>query len=97
MKILKAPSTIWGYKQTCVGCEAQLEVEKGDVKYQFHSGMGRENDYESWTAQCPICEREIMVPVSKIPKAIQIEIKKGKLPSPGITYADPAYGGPFDR
>jgi hypothetical protein len=96
MKILKAPDTNWGYKHTCADCEAELEVEKGDVKYQFHSGMGRENDYETWEAKCPLCEREIAVPLAKIPKAVQVEIKKG-LPSPGTTWADKNYGGPMDR
>lgn len=95
MKILKAPDTDWSHKYTC-SCEALLEIEKGDVKYQFYSGMGRETDYETWTAKCPICEKEISIPVTKIPVAVRLEIKKG-LPSPGTTWEDRNYGGPFER
>lgn len=96
MKILKAPSTVWSYKQTCVGCDAELEVEKGDVKYYSYPGDQRDPGYDTWTSKCPICDKEIIVPVSKIPKAVQVEIKKG-LPSPGTTWVDKDYGGPMDR
>lgn len=97
MKVLKAPSTVWSYKHTCIGCEAELEVEKGDVKYHNYPGDYRDPSYETWTAKCPICDKEITVPLAKIPKAVQLEIKSGKLPSPGTTYVNRDTGPLNDR
>lgn len=91
MKILKRPNTTWSFKHTCVKCEAELEVEKGDVKFHSYPGDFRDPGYETWTATCPCCTANFDIPASRIPKAVQIEIQKG-LASPGITY-----GGPFDR
>lgn len=91
MKILKRPNTQWSYKHTCVKCDAELEVEKGDVKYHSYPGDFREPGYETWSANCPCCSASIDIPVSKIPKAVQIEIQRG-LPAAGTSY-----GGPFDR
>lgn len=73
MKILKRPNTNWSYKHTCSQCDAELEVEKGDVYYAAHdAGPGPS---ESWSAYCPICTQCISIPKSDIPKAVQVEIK----------------------
>lgn len=91
MKILKKPDTNWSLRHTCTNCTAELEVEKGDVKYHSYPGDQRDPGYDTWTATCPVCSALIDVPVSKIPKAVQVEIKRG-LASSGLSY-----GGPFDR
>lgn len=88
MKVISKPDTTnWKYRHTCVKCEAVLDVEKGDVKYHNYPGDFRDPGYETWSANCPICSSSISVPVSAIPKAVQMEIKKG-LPSPGTSFAD---------
>lgn len=87
MKILKKPDTTWSYKHTCKQCAAELEVEKGDVKYTHHSGDYRDPSYETWQATCPVCTSIFEIPCNIIPKIIQLEIKKG-LPAAGISYRD---------
>lgn len=91
MKILKRPDTAWSLKHTCSHCTAELEVEKGDVKHNSYPGDFREPGYETWSATCPICSVSFDIPVTKIPKAVQVEIKRG-LPAAGTSY-----GGPLDR
>lgn len=93
MKILKQPDTNWSHKHTCSKCDAELEVEKTDVKYVYCSGYGREPDYDYWTATCPVCSESFHVPVTKIPKAVQVEIKKAA-PKDNGPYGG---GGYFDR
>jgi len=89
MKILKRVDTNnWSYKYTCTQCESELEVEKGDIKYQFHSGYGRETDYETWTATCPVCQNHFHIPDKNFSSALKVEIKSGKLSSPGTVYLD---------
>ena len=91
MKIIKAPDTNWSRKHTCSNCTAELELDKGDVKYQYHSGDFRDPSYETWTATCPVCHTNFNVPESSIPKAVQVEIKKRHDNGP---YGG---GGYFDR
>ncbi len=86
MKVLKRPDTAWSYKHTCSTCTAELEVEKSDVKFSSYPGDFREPGYETWSATCPICQHGFNIPVTAIPKAVQVEIKN-----------KPTYGGPFDR
>lgn len=92
MKIIKAPDTNWTRKHTCVNCTAELEVEKSDVKYTYHTGDYRDPSYETWTATCPICKTDFNIPESSLPKAVQVEIKK-RVPDNG-PYGG---GGYFDR
>lgn len=92
MKVLKAPDTNWTRKHTCSTCTAELEVEKTDVTYQFHSGDMRDPSYETWTATCPLCKTSFNIPESSLPKAVQVEIKK-RSPDHG-PYGG---GGYFDR
>ena len=87
MKILKKPDSNWSYKHTCKSCDADLEVEKGDVRYTYNAGDFRDPGYETWTANCPCCSATIDVPVAKIPKIVQVEIKKSA-PSSGGGYYD---------
>lgn len=91
MKIIKAPDTNWTRKHTCANCTAELEVEKGDVKYRYHSGDSRDPSYETWTATCPICKTDFNIPEANLPKAVQVEIKKRTDNGP---YGG---GGYFDR
>lgn len=91
MKILKRPDTAWSLKHTCVNCTAELEVEKGDVKFHSHPGDFRDPGYETWSASCPICSANFDIPVTKIPKAVQVEIKNRRDNGP---YGG---GGYFDR
>jgi hypothetical protein len=89
MKVLKRVDTSnWSYKRTCTICESELQVEKGDVKYKYHRGDQRDPDYETWHATCPVCQNEFPVPEKELSKALKVEIKSGKLTSPGITYVD---------
>lgn len=76
MKIIHKPATDWTYKHTCKFCDTELEVEKSDVKYSFQSGYGRDSDYDYWSAKCPVCNESFSIPAAKIPKIVQIEIKK---------------------
>jgi hypothetical protein len=89
MKVLKRPNTAWSMKHTCSQCTAELEVEKGDVKFTSYPGDYRDPGYDTWTANCPICSNVFHIKEAALPKAVQIEIKKG-LASPGTSY-------PFDR
>ena len=92
MKVIKAPDLNWTRKHTCSTCTAELEVEKSDVKYQYHSGDQRDPSYETWTATCPICKVDFHIPESSIPKGVQVEIKKKR--SDNGPYGG---GGYFDR
>lgn len=87
MKIIKRPDTQWSHKHTCNNCTAELEVEKGDVKHQSYPGDFRDPGYEIWQATCPICSVVFTIPEKSIPKAVQVEIKKG-LSAAGVTYDD---------
>lgn len=91
MKILKRPDTQWSYKHTCSNCTAELEVEKSDVKHTSYPGDFREPGYETWSATCPICMVSFTIPESKLPKAVQVEIKDKRVSSSGTG------GGYFDR
>jgi hypothetical protein len=87
MKVIKKPDTAWSYKHTCANCTAELEVEKSDVRYYHYDGDQREPGYETWSATCPICSTNFDIPANTLPKAVQVEIKKGLS----------TRGGPFDR
>jgi hypothetical protein len=89
MKVLKRPNTSWTMKHTCSQCTAQLEVEKGDLKFSSYPGDYRDPGYETWTATCPICAVPFNITASSIPKVVQLEVKRG-LASPGTSY-------PFDK
>lgn len=89
MKVIKKVDTnAWSHRVTCRTCESELEVSKGDIKYQYHSGYGRDPDYETWKIQCPVCQTEIGLVSKDIPPAVRAEIKTGKLPSVGTVYVD---------
>src|SRR5271169_4737576 len=89
MKVLKKiDTTLWRYRQICVKCESELEAEPGDVLYHYYPGDCRDPGYETWTITCPVCSHVIDVPPSKIPKAVQVVIQKGKLPHSGTQYID---------
>jgi len=77
MKIIQAPDTAWSYKCTCSTCGAVLQVEKQDVKYEWHEDL-REG-YETWTAACPCCCYAIPIPVTGMSKAVQLEIRDKKM------------------
>ncbi len=86
MKIIKAPSTQWSKKHTCVNCTAELEIEKQDVTFTHYSGDVREPGYDTWTTHCPICAATIHIKEEELPKAVQIEIKKKNVS--GSSYYD---------
>lgn len=89
MKVIKKVDTSgWNIKHTCTTCESELEIEKGDIKYEYHSGYQRDPDYVSWTTKCPVCNQHIDISIKSIPKVVQVEIKNGKIPSPGVSYVD---------
>lgn len=89
MKVIKkVDTTLWRYRQNCVKCESELEAEPGDVVYRYVSGNSHDPSYDTWTITCPVCSHPINIPPSKIPKAVQVEIQKGKLLSPTIQYVD---------
>lgn len=92
MKILKRPNTDWSMKHTCSQCTAELEVEKGDVKFTSYPGDFREPGYETWTATCPFCSNVFHIKEATLPKAVQIEIKKNR--SDNGPYGG---GGYYDR
>jgi hypothetical protein len=78
MKVLKKPDTNWSYKYTCTNCTAELEIEKTDIKNSHYPGDCRgEPAYDSWSTNCPICSKGISIPENAIPKAVQVEIKRG--------------------
>src|SRR5713226_9368347 len=82
MKVLKQIDTSnWTYKHTCVTCESELEAEKIDIKFHHHNGDQREPGYDSWSAKCPVCSSSFNIPTNKIPKAVQVEIKRGVSPN----------------
>lgn len=89
MKIIKRPNTEWSMKYTCSNCTAELEIEKGDVRFHSYPGDMREPGYNTWTTNCPVCDVLIDIAENKLPKAVQVEIKKKGSGS--------SYGGPFDR
>lgn len=94
MKVIKAPEVAWSCKCTCTACEAELLIEKSDVKYQYFSDP-RDGGYETWTAACPLCSSQLSVSTRAMSKAVQLEIKQGKnaRPTPsGKDFRD----GPFE-
>lgn len=89
MKVVKKLDiAAWRKRFECKTCESQLEIEAGDVKYEYHSGYGRDTDYETWTVRCPVCQTQHNVVKTDIPKAVQIAIKSKGLSSPGTQYVD---------
>jgi hypothetical protein len=89
MKVLKTTDTSkWSYKFTCAQCESELEAERGDVKHQHYSGDFREPSYDVYTVSCPICKRSQTIPMDKIPKALQIQIKNKKFSNPEVSYVN---------
>lgn len=98
MKIIKKTDTdAWSHKYTCDKCETEMEIEKGDLCHQHHSGYGRESDYDEFYCFCPICHDKIVVVSSKIPKAVQVLVKQKNSPSSGIDMRDVGSGPPWDR
>ena len=87
MKIVKKTDTTnWSHKHICSQCDTELLIEKGDIKYKYEPGDFRDPSYESWFCNCPVCSAGIHVPADRIPKAVQVEIKQGRLASPGLSY-----------
>ncbi len=90
MKILKKEDTSnWGYKCTCFGCDSELLVEAKDVGHQHFDGDPREPGYDKYTANCAVCSQQIVIPESKIPKVLRVEIQNRTKRYSG--------GGYFDR
>jgi hypothetical protein len=76
MKVLKKQDTEnWTYKHICSGCDSELEVEAKDLRHKRYDGDPREPGYDSYSAQCVVCQSEIGIPENKIPKLIQLEAK----------------------
>ena len=76
MKILKKIDVSnWNYKHTCTKCESELEVEPSDLHYEYCSGDMREPGYDLFTAKCAVCSFTFNIPIHKIPKVLQHEIK----------------------
>jgi DNA-directed RNA polymerase subunit RPC12/RpoP len=74
MKIINQPSTNWTWQYTCSGCDAELEVDKSDVKYKYYPGDYREKSSETYWVVCPVCNTQKTIP--SLPKIVQLEIKK---------------------
>lgn len=77
MKIIKkADISNWSHKFTCNSCDSELEAESSDLFYSFHSGYGRETDYETYSVKCAVCNTSHTVKDSVIPKALKLEVKE---------------------
>ncbi len=77
MKVIKKQDVSgWSYKYTCTNCESELEVEPSDIKHTHYSGDQREDPYDTFTVYCAVCLQSHTILLDKIPKLIQIEVKK---------------------
>jgi transcription elongation factor Elf1 len=76
MKILRRPNTEWKMQHTCEHCEAELEVEKADVKWQHYSGDQREPSYDSYEAICAVCGNPFAIQEKSMTKAVKLEIQR---------------------
>ena len=87
MKILrKLDTSQWNYKYTCGKCDTEMEVEKGDLKYKYMDGDRNEMGQDTFAFNCPACGDVSFVPLVRIPKLVQIEVKKG-VPAAGVKYS----------
>lgn len=76
MKVIKKEDVSnWGYKHTCSGCDSELLIEAKDVRHQRFDGDPREPGYDKYTAECVVCSQPIIIPESKIPKILRVEIQ----------------------
>lgn len=78
MKIVKKADSTWSYDHTCVGCDSELQLEKSDVNYKYHSGDQRDctSSYETYTAICPVCRNGFDIPQEKMSKIVKLEIQQ---------------------
>lgn len=77
MKIIKKQDVSgWAFKHTCTNCESELQVEPSDLRHSSYPGDMRESGYETFTANCVVCSQSFTIANDKIPKLIQIEVKK---------------------
>jgi len=77
MKILKQENIDnWEYKHTCVNCKSELLVERSDLKHVNGYSDPRDSfsSSEAFICKCPVCNNSFYVPVSVIPKLLQIKI-----------------------
>jgi hypothetical protein len=98
MKVLKRPDTKWSMLHTCANCTAELEIEKADVKWECMPGDQRDPPYNKYFTYCTLCGEEISILEKSIPKAVQVEIRRGK----SLFTTSPDYNkwtgdGPFER
>lgn len=91
MKVIKKPDVSnWFYQYDCINCDSELEVESKDLKYSHYDGDQREPGYETYSCNCAVCNQSHTVPITKIPKLVQLEVKARIRPTAGS-------GGYFDR
>jgi hypothetical protein len=76
MKILKHPETKWSMKHCCTKCSAELEVETADVKVVHWPEDSRDPSYDSYTAECPLCQEKINIPEKSIPPFVRVKMQK---------------------
>lgn len=76
MKIIKAPGP-WSYEYTCVGCNADLEVEPSDVKQgRFGACYGGDIGDLRFYVECPVCQVAHCIDDSKIRQDVQNGVKR---------------------
>lgn len=73
MKIISKPDiSNWSYKYKCMTCDAELEIEDGDLAYED----GGQRDGDVYIAYCPCCNSKIYISTDKVPKLLGLQIRK---------------------
>jgi hypothetical protein len=56
MKVISAPPMTWKCNDNCSNCNAELEIDLGDLQRVFGSDC-RGDSWDYLTFTCPICKR----------------------------------------
>jgi len=72
MKVInKVDISDWQYKYHCVQCDADLELDKDDVRYFY----GGQRDGDSYYADCIVCSQRFYISEKLIPKLLRLKIR----------------------
>ena len=79
MKIIKKTDTAtWNYPYTCSKCDTEMLVEKGDLVYKYlEPDRPGGNGDGVFSFYCLECHDKVRMLTDRIPKMVQIEVKKG--------------------
>jgi hypothetical protein len=90
MKIIKKVDiTNWKLEHTCDKCETEMEVEKSDIRYQLSKAdRPSDNDQDTFYFLCPVCIDTIYIDPDKLPKVLQVLLKRDN---------NVSFGGYFER